>query len=73
MKLKLFKVVVWNCYENTEDGDATSTLYVIADTGADAKKLVEEGFWTIGGMEVKSIEEVNVESPQVLCIAYEED
>lgn len=73
MELKLFKVVIGNCFEYTEDWDATSTCYIVAGNDVEARKVAEEELWTLDGMSIKSIEEVNMTLPQVLCIAYDED
>lgn len=72
MKLKLFKVVVWNCFENTEEWDAASTCYIVAGNEVEVRKVTEEELWTLGGMSIKSVEEVDMTLPQVLCIAYDE-
>jgi hypothetical protein len=72
VKLKLFKVVVWNCFECTEEWDATSTCYVIAGNEVEAKRVTEEELWTLGGMSIKSVEEIDMTLPQVLCVAYDE-
>lgn len=62
--LKLFKVTCWYSGEVKED---TVTSLVIAGNETEAKRIVEEAIWTLGGMEFKSIEEIDMSSPQLLC------
>lgn len=62
--LKLFKVICWYDCDSKID---TFVNFVIAGNSTEAKRIVEEEVWTLDGMEIKSIEEIDMSYPQLLC------
>ena len=64
MKLKLFKVTCWHCDEIKSD---TFVNFVVAGNDVEAKRIVEEEIWTLSGMGIKDVEEIDMAYPQLLC------
>lgn len=62
--MKLFKVTCWYSGEYKED---TFENFVIAGNGVEAKRIVEEEVWTMSGMEIAGVEEIDMTMPQLLC------
>ena len=62
--LKLFKVTCW--YDHTYK-NSTFENFVIAGNEIEARRIVEEEVWTLSGMEIKNIEEIDMSLPQLLC------
>ena len=62
--LKLFKVTCWSdhIYKNS-----TFENFVIAGNEIEARRIVEEEVWTLSGMKIKNIEEIDMSLPQLLC------
>ena len=63
MELKLYKVTA---LFNPIRLDTFESL-VIAGNEIEAQRIVEEEVWTLGGMEIENIEQINMEFPQILC------
>lgn len=61
--MKLFRVTCWYNSNLKED---TFESFVIAENKVEAEKIVKESVWTLGGMEVKSISEVDMSTQKVL-------
>lgn len=61
--LKLFKV---ECYYDSELKDNTFTCIAIAGNEIEVKRIVEEEVWTLSGMKIKSVEEIDMHFPQLL-------
>lgn len=70
MKLRLYKVTCYFDYESQLD---TFENFVIAGNEIEAQRIVEEEIWTLGGMAIKCVEEVNMEYPQLLCSVNTDD
>lgn len=72
MKLKLYKVTAWFDYDEPEYSD-TFDNFVIAGNEIEAQRIVEEEVWALSGMAIKSVEEVNMEFPRLLCYVSTND
>ena len=70
--LKLYMVTALYNYEDP-DGSDTFENFVIAGNEIEARRIVEEEVWTLSGMAVKSVEEVNMDLPQLLCFVDTDD
>lgn len=68
MNLKLFKVTVYT----SEEGNKTNEIIVIAGNEIEAKRIVNEEYWTISGMIVKNVERIEMEYPTIIGILMEE-
>ena len=64
MNLKLFKVTVYT----SENRDKTCDIAVIAGNKIEAKRIVDEEYWTISGMIVKDAVEIEMEYPTIVGI-----
>lgn len=67
--LKLFRVTCWY-------GDFKPDTFeniVIAGNIIEAKRIVEEEVWSLNGMKIKHVEEINMFLPQLLCSYDSED
>lgn len=62
--LRLFRVTCWDCAEAEDD---TFENFVIASNEIEAKRIVEEEIWTLSGMGIKCVEEIDMSLPQILC------
>lgn len=70
MTLKLFQVTCWNNYQRKED---IFENFVIAGNDVEARRIIEEEVWTISGMEIKEVKEVDMSFPQLLCFVRTDD
>ena len=68
--LKLFKVTCWH---DNELKNTTFVNIVVAGNKVEAKRIVEEEIWTLGGMGIKSIEEIDLHYPQFILSANSDD
>ena len=68
MNLKLFKVTVYI----SEERNKTNEIIVIAGNEIEAKRIVNEEYWTISGMIVKSVKKIEMEYPTIIGILMEE-
>ena len=64
IKLKLFRVTSWFDYKRKTD---TFENYVIAENEIHAGRIVEQEVWSLSGMGIKNIEEIDMSLPQLLC------
>lgn len=64
IRLKLFRITAWFDYEQETD---TFENFVIANNENEAKRIVEQEVWSMGGMKIKSIEEIDMTTQQLLC------
>ena len=63
--LKLFRVTCWyNC--ELKDDVNTFENFVIAGNEVEARRIVEEEVWSLSGMEIKCVEEIDMSLPQLL-------
>ncbi len=68
--MKLYKVTAWfDGYQKTD----TFENFVIAENKTDAKRIVEEEIWTLSGMKIKSVEEIDMTFPQLICYVNTKD
>ena len=67
MNLKLFKVTVYI----SEEKNKTNEIIVIAGNEIEAKRVVNEEYWTISSMIVKSAEKIEMEYPTIIGILAE--
>lgn len=70
--LKLYRVTAYYSYEYIENSN-TFENFVIAGNEIEAQRIVEEEVWTLSGMAIKSVEEVNMDFPQLLCFVDTDD
>ena len=68
--LKLFKVTCWFNYELKTD---TFENFVIAENEMVARSIVEKEVWSLSGMEIKCVEEIDMSFPQLLCSINTDD
>lgn len=68
--LKLFKVT---CFYSGITRTDTFENFVVAGNEVEAKRIVEEEIWTLGGMEVKNVEEIDMSFPQLLASINTDD
>lgn len=62
--LSLFRVT---CWFDGEEKTSTFENFVIAENAIEAEKIVEEEIWTLSGMEIKSVEKIDMSFPMLLC------
>lgn len=70
--LKLFRVTCWHDYIRRDD-DYTFENFVIAENETHAKEIVDNNVWSLSGMEIKCVEEVDMTVPRLLCFMNTED
>lgn len=68
--MKLFKVTCWHDSELKVD---TFENFVIAGNEIEARRIVEEEVWSLSGMEVKRVTEIDISFPQLLASINTED
>ena len=68
--MKLFKVTCWHDGELKVD---TFENFVIAGNEIEARRIVEEEVWSLSGMEVKCVTEIDISFPQLLASINTED
>ena len=68
--LKLFRVT---CFHNGVTRADTFENFVVAGNEVEAKRIVEEEIWSLSGMEIKSIKEIDMSKPQLLVSVNTED
>lgn len=61
--MKLFKVTCWHDSEIKTD---TFENFVVARNEIEAKKIVNEEVWSLSGMEIKNVKEIDISLPQLL-------
>lgn len=62
--MKLFKVICWYDCDSKID---TFANFVIAENSIEAKRIVEEEVWTLDGMKIKDVEEIDMSYSKLLC------
>lgn len=67
---KLFRVICWH---DGELRDSTFEVIVLAKNHEQAQQMVEKEFWTLDGMRVWKVNEINEYVSQIICYANSED
>lgn len=68
--MNLYRVT---CYHNKDSKTSTFENLVIAGNEVEAKRIVEEEVWTLSGMEIKSVECVDMTMPCLLVSINTDD
>lgn len=68
---KLFEVICY--YDHTLENLDTFVVFVIAKDTKEAKNFVENEVWTLSGMKIKEIKEIDMNDSRILCMKDKEE